>query len=115
MLFLVCLIQIDDQTILTDPVFSDRAFPVSFAGPKQFATEVDFQPEDLLQKIDAVLISHDHYDHLDYQSIKALHPWQEPIRRLLRKAEELSAEVTTTRIGESFSPDKERPQCHWWE
>ncbi len=66
-----CLIEIDGQFLLTDPMFSDRASPVSFLGPKRFARELNFKPEDL-PKIDAVLISHDHYDHLDYHSILAL-------------------------------------------
>jgi L-ascorbate metabolism protein UlaG (beta-lactamase superfamily) len=67
-----CLVQIDGQTLLTDPVFGDRASPFSFVGPKRFPTEIDFRPQDLPEKIDAVLISHDHYDHLDRPTIQAL-------------------------------------------
>lgn len=66
-----CLIEIDGSIILTDPMFSDRASPFSFLGPKRFATDLAIQIKDL-PKIDTVLISHDHYDHLDYQSILAL-------------------------------------------
>ena len=44
----------------------------------------------------------------------ALHPWQEPIQRLLTEAEVRSVEVITPRIGESCYPDKDRPQLHWW-
>ena len=64
------LIQIHGVNILTDPVFSDRASPVSFFGPKRFRKPgIDF---DALPKIDAVLISHNHYDHTDLPTIKKL-------------------------------------------
>lgn len=66
-----CLIEIDGRVILTDPMFSERASPFSFMGPKRFASKMPVQVEELPQ-LDAVLISHDHYDHLDYQSILAL-------------------------------------------
>lgn len=66
-----CLIEIEGQVILTDPMFSDRASPFRFLGPRRFATEKNYGVEELPQ-IDAVLISHDHYDHLDYQTIKAI-------------------------------------------
>ena len=66
-----CLIEIDGQRILTDPMFSDRASPVPFLGPKRFTKKLNFKVEDL-PDIDVVLISHDHYDHLDYESILAL-------------------------------------------
>lgn len=55
---------------LIDPVFSDRASPFSFAGPKRF-----HQPPihlESLPEIDGVMISHDHYDHLDEASIRHL-------------------------------------------
>jgi L-ascorbate metabolism protein UlaG (beta-lactamase superfamily) len=66
-----CLIELDGKLILTDPVFSDRASPVPFLGPKRFEAEHRVHPGDL-PGIDIVLISHDHYDHLDYRSIRAL-------------------------------------------
>lgn len=62
------LIKIDGKTILCDPVFSDRVSAVTFAGPKRFAYQNITQLEDL-PPIDIVLLSHDHYDHLDYESI----------------------------------------------
>lgn len=55
--------------ILTDPVFSKRASPVSFIGPQSFELEYPFTPEDLPIP-DIILISHDHFDHLDYKIIK---------------------------------------------
>jgi L-ascorbate metabolism protein UlaG (beta-lactamase superfamily) len=65
------LIQIGSKNILTDPQFSERASPVGFAGPKAFPWTLQYHVEDL-PDIDAVLISHDHYDHLDYETIIAL-------------------------------------------
>jgi len=64
------LLRLDGQTILTDPALSDRASPVSFAGPRRLlppgATVAT------LPRIDIVLISHSHYDHLDKPSIRKL-------------------------------------------
>jgi L-ascorbate metabolism protein UlaG (beta-lactamase superfamily) len=56
--------------VLTDPIWSERASPVGFAGPKRF-----WRPPlslDELPALDAVVISHDHYDHLDQKTIEAL-------------------------------------------
>lgn len=64
------LIQMDGLNILTDPIWSDRCSPVPWAGPKRH-----FQPgirfEDL-PAIDVVLVSHNHYDHLDLPTLKRL-------------------------------------------
>lgn len=64
------LIEIDGYRILTDPVWSRRASPVSFAGPKRFF-DLPLELKDL-PSIDAVVISHNHYDHLDEKTIKAI-------------------------------------------
>lgn len=64
------LIQHDGVNILTDPIFSNRASPFSFAGPKRY-TRVPAKLSEL-PKIDYVIISHNHYDHLDEASIKIL-------------------------------------------
>jgi L-ascorbate metabolism protein UlaG (beta-lactamase superfamily) len=45
----------------------------------------------------------------------SLHPWNEPVKRVLKKAEELNQEVTTPRIGEIFEIGKRLPQNHWWD
>ena len=61
--------------VLFDPVFSERCSPFSWLGPKRF-TEVPCQIEDI-PTIDAVVISHNHYDHMDHPTImkiKAKHP-----------------------------------------
>lgn len=64
------LIQVAGLNILTDPMFSERASPVSFAGPKRVAP-LPLHPAEL-PPIHAVVISHNHYDHLDKASIATL-------------------------------------------
>ena len=64
------LYQNKDINVLTDPHFTDRASPLSFAGPKRYmppGMEIDDLPN-----IDVVTISHSHYDHLDYRSVKLI-------------------------------------------
>lgn len=68
-----CLIQLHDVTILTDPIFSERASPfprtpIGIARAKPASCTIS----DLPEKIDICLISHDHYDHLDKLSVKKL-------------------------------------------
>ena len=65
------LIKIDGLTVLTDPVFGERASTFTFAGPKPFACTHDITV-DQLPHIDVLLLSHDHYDHLGYDTIVAL-------------------------------------------
>ncbi len=64
------LLEIDGHFVLTDPVFGARTSPVSWAGPKRFHP-VPIQPEQL-PALDAIVISHDHYDHLDFPTITRL-------------------------------------------
>ena len=64
------LIEIDGLRVLIDPVWEQRASPFRFMGPKRF-----FQPTmalEALPKVDVVLISHDHYDHLGAQTVRRL-------------------------------------------
>lgn len=64
------LIQVNDINILTDPHYSQRASPVSWAGPQRvIQPAIKFQD---LPPIDIVLISHNHYDHLDLTTLKNL-------------------------------------------
>jgi L-ascorbate metabolism protein UlaG (beta-lactamase superfamily) len=64
------LVQVDGVNVLTDPQFSERASPVRFAGPRRLAPPgLAFEQ---LPPIDAVVISHDHYDHLDRPTVRRL-------------------------------------------
>ncbi|XP_071817924.1 N-acyl-phosphatidylethanolamine-hydrolyzing phospholipase D-like [Apostichopus japonicus] len=64
------LVQFDGISVLTDPVFSDRCGLYSKFGPKRYRPSPI--TVDLLPKIDAVVISHNHYDHLDQSSVRDL-------------------------------------------
>ncbi|MDE1149786.1 MAG: MBL fold metallo-hydrolase [Azospirillaceae bacterium] len=64
------LVQVAGLNLLVDPVWSDRVSPVSWAGPRRVeAPGVAF---DDLPPIDAVLLTHNHYDHLDVQTLRRL-------------------------------------------
>jgi N-acyl-phosphatidylethanolamine-hydrolysing phospholipase D len=64
------LVQLDGVNILTDPIWSDRTSPVPFAGPRRLVPPgVRFED---LPPIHAVVISHDHYDHLDLPTVRRL-------------------------------------------
>ena len=65
------LLQIDGKNILIDPMFGKVPAPHPWLGPKRFFEDLPIEIEKL-PKIDAIVISHDHYDHLDYGSIKKL-------------------------------------------
>ena len=64
------LIQYKGVNVLTDPIFSDRASPLPFAGPKRFNQPALALAD--LPPIDFVVLSHNHYDHLDQASIKGI-------------------------------------------
>ena len=67
-----CLIQTRGKNLLVDPVWAERASPLAFAGPKRVNQPgIDF---DDLPRIDAVLVTHNHYDHMDVDTIGRL--WQ---------------------------------------
>ena len=71
------LVQMDGLNILTDPVYSKRVSPVTFAGPKR-AHDPGVRFEDL-PKIDVVFISHNHYDHMDSATIEKLAERDNPL------------------------------------
>jgi L-ascorbate metabolism protein UlaG (beta-lactamase superfamily) len=64
--------RIEGKNILVDPVFSGHASPVSFFG-KNYAGSNVYSVDDF-PELDLLVISHDHYDHLDYETIKKLQP-----------------------------------------
>src|SRR5262245_8122939 len=98
------LLEIDGLRVLTDPVWGPRASPSRLLGPKRF------QPVPValraLPPIDLVLVSHDHYDHLDYPTIRALARTPVPF-------------VTSLGVGshlEAFGVPAERiVELAWWE
>jgi L-ascorbate metabolism protein UlaG (beta-lactamase superfamily) len=97
------LIQTEGVNILTDPIWSERASPVSFAGPKRFSPPgIDF---DKLPPIHIVLLSHNHYDHMDASSL----------RRLQREhAPRIYAALGNERYLGSFG--MKRPRIlDWWQ
>jgi L-ascorbate metabolism protein UlaG (beta-lactamase superfamily) len=70
------LIQMDGLNILTDPIWSERASPVRWAGPRRHrAAGLRFED---LPPIDLVLISHNHYDHLDIETLVRLRAEHRP-------------------------------------
>lgn len=64
------LLQLDGNIILTDPVFSRRASPLPFLGPQRKTPPV--LSVEQLHQLDAVVISHNHYDHLDDATIRRI-------------------------------------------
>ncbi len=98
------LIEIDGYRVLTDPVWGARASPSRLVGPKRF------QPVPValraLPPIDLVVISHDHYDHLDYPTVRELAKLNVPF-------------VTSLGIGahlESWGVPAERiAELDWWQ
>ncbi len=98
------LIQIEGLNILVDPIFSEVASPVSFIGPKRF-TDVPVSIDDL-PVIDIVLITHDHYDHLDYETI----------RKLDKKVRQYVVPLGVEKHLERWKVKKEKiTNMAWWE
>lgn len=71
------LIQTDGLNIITDPVYSNRVSPFSFAGPKRMRPPgIQFKD---LPELDYVLISHNHYDHLDINTLLQIEEIHDPV------------------------------------
>jgi L-ascorbate metabolism protein UlaG (beta-lactamase superfamily) len=71
------LVQMDGVNILTDPIWSERASPFSFIGPKRVrAPGIRFED---LPPIDAVVLSHNHYDHMDVETLRRLQEAHRPV------------------------------------
>ncbi|WP_299780959.1 MBL fold metallo-hydrolase [uncultured Formosa sp.] len=99
------LLQINSKNILIDPMFGDVPAPHPMLGTKRFSDRLPITIEDL-PTIDAVIISHDHYDHLDYGSITKL-------------KEKVNAFYTPLGVGahlESWGVSKDIiHELDWWE
>jgi L-ascorbate metabolism protein UlaG (beta-lactamase superfamily) len=98
------LLEVDGLRVLTDPVWGERASPVTFAGPKRFQPVP--APIAALPPLDAVIVSHDHFDHLDYPTILELAQLDVPFVTSLGVGAHLEAwGVPAARITE----------LDWWE
>jgi L-ascorbate metabolism protein UlaG (beta-lactamase superfamily) len=70
------LVQMDGLNILTDPIWSERCSPISWAGPRRFrAPGIRFED---LPPIDVVVLSHNHYDHMDVPTLRRLQAAHQP-------------------------------------
>ena len=97
------LLQTAHANFLTDPVFSDRVSPVSWAGPRRaHAPGIALAA---LPRIDAVLLSHDHYDHCDAASLHALARKHDPVFIAPLRHRDLLARAGARKIIE----------LDWWE
>ena len=86
------LVQTEGLNILTDPIWSRRASPWSAIGPKRFR-EPGIAFDDL-PPIDIVLISHNHYDHMDFPTLKRIHKrWNPKIYVGLGNAEHIQKKI----------------------
>ena len=98
------LIEIDGFRVLTDPVWGPRASPSRLIGPKRFQPVP--VPLRAMPSLDLVVISHDHYDHLDYPTIRALAKTDVPF-------------VTSLGVGAHLEAWGVRPEriaeLDWWE
>ena len=98
------LIQMSGKNILFDPVFSNRSSPVQFAGPKRFTPPPCTIAD--LPEIDILIISHDHYDHLDKPAIKKIDS------KVKKYVCPLGVEKRLKKFG--VDPDKITDMA-WWE
>ncbi len=98
------LMKLDGKLVLTDPVLSERASPVQWAGPKRFHPSPILLAD--IPEIDVVVISHDHYDHLDKHAVLAL-------------AERVKHFVTPLKVGQTmidWGIDASKiTELDWWE
>ena len=99
------LINNGDLTILTDPIFSERASPLSFAGPKRLIKPA-IKIKDL-PKIDIITISHNHYDHLDINSLRKIQKKFPDVKILVPKGD--------LKLLKNYNLKKNGYEFLWWE
>ena len=98
------LIQIDDKLILTDPMFSPRAGSFGWVSPKRYSKTIP--STDVLPELDVVLITHNHPDHLDEDSIKAVIP----------KTKHFIVPLAVGKLLEEWGvPINKISEIDWWE
>ena len=98
------LINNGDITILFDPVFSERASPLPFAGPKRLIKPV-IKIEDL-PYIDVIAISHNHYDHFDINSLRKIQKRFPKVKILVPKGD--LKLLSNYKLENGY-------ECVWWE
>lgn len=97
------LFQVDGLNVLTDPQWSERASPLSFAGPRRLVLPgVRFED---LPRIDVVVISHDHYDHLDRETVSRLARVHRPLFLVPLGLKAWFADIGVTNVEE----------LDWWQ
>jgi L-ascorbate metabolism protein UlaG (beta-lactamase superfamily) len=97
------LLQSATLNVLIDPVFSDRVSPVSWIGPRR--AHPPGTPFDSLPEIDAVLLSHDHYDHFDLPTLRGLTTKHDPLFIAPLRHSDLLASAGTKKFVE----------LDWWQ
>jgi N-acyl-phosphatidylethanolamine-hydrolysing phospholipase D len=107
------LVQVGGVNILTDPVWSDRCSPVQFAGPKRFVPPPTALKD--LPRIDIVSISHNHYDHLDTATVKALWDLFQPIFVVPRGMKSWFDTLKWTTPQARHASDSHVFEFDWWE
>lgn len=98
------LLRLPGLNILTDPVFSQRCSPVQFAGPKRVRAPGIALAD--LPKLDVILLSHNHYDHMDIASLRALYRHSPGVQ------------IVTTLGNAAYLAKKNLPgviELDWWQ
>lgn len=99
------LLEIDNKRILLDPMFGKAPSPIPWFGNKRYSKELPFSVDELPQ-IDLVILSHDHYDHLDYGTIK----------KLKGKVNQFVVPLGVSNHLERWGVEPGRIQeCNWWD
>ena len=96
------IINIDGKLILADPVFSNKTV---FMGPSRYNGDVPLNPEDL-PEIDVVIISHNHYDHLNISTLEKIHP---KVKRFLTPL------MVGAELEKAGVPREKITELNWWD